>query len=487
MRFLLDTNILIPLEDSRLPLKPNLANFVRLARNHGHQLVYHPASIEDIHRDENEERRRQTLERLAQYSCLDAVPLCPWNSPETTPNDAADNAILYALECDAADALVTEDRGIHSKARGRELGARVYAIQTAEDLLRRLHETTSVHLPSIQDVPLHSLTPELQETFFDGLRADYSDFDVWFRNKAREQRRAWICRDGDGKLGALCVYTHQENEKINEEGLILRGTSLKLCTFIVSPSSRGKKIGELFLKAAFRYATSNKLRNIFIHGNEEKQSILFELLADFGFSQVGTYGRDVVYLKEHPDTPPGAQDEPFEYCRRFFPHFRDDESVRKFLIPIQPGFHRILFSDYLSPCDSQLSLFEFTHSASNAIKQAYLCNAQTQRVRVGDIVLFYRSEDEQAVTSLGVVEQYESLNDVSEIVRRVRRRTVYNIEQIAEMARKPTKVMLFRLVKHFSRPAPFSWLKQNRIVNGNIQSIREIGDDAYRRLISHAS
>ncbi len=39
MRFLLDTNILIPLEDSKLPLQPSLANFVRLANAHGHELL----------------------------------------------------------------------------------------------------------------------------------------------------------------------------------------------------------------------------------------------------------------------------------------------------------------------------------------------------------------------------------------------------------------------------------------------------------------
>lgn len=487
MRFLLDTNILIPLEDSRLPLRPSLANFVRLAREHGHQLVYHPASKDDISRDDDSERKRQTFERLAQYTCLEAVPACPWNTPETGPNDTADNAILFALACDAADALVTEDRGIHNKARSRGLGERVYAIQTAEDLLRRLHETTSVHLPNIQDVPLHSLTPELRDEFFDGLRLDYPNFDTWFRNKAREQRKAWICRDEAGKLGAICIYAHQGDEPINDANLILNGTSLKLCTFIVGPSSRGKKIGELFLKAAFRYATINRLGHIFIHGNAEKQSILFELLADFGFSKAGTYRSDVVYLKQHPESSPNEECAPFDYCRRYFPHFRHDASIRKFIIPIQPEFHRILFSDYYSPFDSQLTLFDSAHSASNAIKQAYLCNTKIQAIKVGDVVLFYRSRDEQAVTSLGIVEQYDSLQDVSEIIRRVRRRTVYNLDQITKMASKPTKVMLFRLVKHFVHPPSFNWLKQNRVVNGNIQTIREIDDDAYERLISQAA
>lgn len=485
MRFLLDTNILIPLEDSRLPLKPSLANFVRLAQEHGHQLMYHPASKDDINRDSNAERRAQTLKRLAQYTCIEAVPVCPRNTGETSPNDAADNAILYALECEAAHALVTEDKEIHNKARKLGLGERVYAIQTAEDLLRRLYETTPVRLPNIDDVPLHSLTPELNDEFFDSLREDYT-FDKWFKEKAREQRKAWVYRDEENKLGALCIYAHQENEPINDAGLLLSGTSLKLCTFKVAQGCRGRKIGELFLKAAFHYATDNHLEHIFIHGSLEKQSILFELLTDFGFTETGTYRGDIVFLKKHPIASPNEDSDAFEYLRKYYPHFRDDDSIKKFIVPIRPEYHRILFSDYRSQVDS-LSLFNSTHTASNAIKQAYLCHAQLKNMNPGDVVLFYRLKDECAITSLGIVEGYEILQDVDQIISKVRRRTVFNMEQIAEMATKPTKVMLFRLVKHFSHPPSFDWLIQNRVINGNIQSIQKIENDAYRRLISQAS
>ena len=51
LRFVLDTNILIPLQNSMLVLAPTLANFVRLAGVGGHQLLYHPASKADIERD----------------------------------------------------------------------------------------------------------------------------------------------------------------------------------------------------------------------------------------------------------------------------------------------------------------------------------------------------------------------------------------------------------------------------------------------------
>ena len=63
MRFLLETNILIPLEDSKHIIEKSLANFVRLAHTHNHQLVYHPASEDDFFRDSNTDRRKQNLDR----------------------------------------------------------------------------------------------------------------------------------------------------------------------------------------------------------------------------------------------------------------------------------------------------------------------------------------------------------------------------------------------------------------------------------------
>jgi len=260
--------------------------------------------------------------RLAQYSRLDACPPCPWNEGVTKRNDRADNDILYALHLNAAHALVTEDRGIHDKAKNRGLADRVYTIQTAEDLLRRLHERQGVQLPNIEDVPLYSLTPLLNTPFFDSLREGYPEFNDWFERKAREGRRAWVNWEGDGALGGICIYDQQENEPITESR-VLHGPALKLATFKVGETSRGKKIGELFLKAAFRYATANRLENIFLHGDSDRHHFLFQMLEDFGFENVGNHigvgGRDSVYVKPHPADPPVDDLPPFEYLRRYFP------------------------------------------------------------------------------------------------------------------------------------------------------------------------
>ena len=225
-----------------LVLQPNLTNFIRLCNEHGHQLLYHPASIDDIREDRDEERRQRTLDRLQQYTVLQRGPRCPWNTPETSVNDARDNDILYALENDAAHALVTEDQGIHRKARDRGLNDRVYFIQSADDWLRRLHEPGEVSLPNINDVELHTLAEQLPGLFFDSIRANYDGFDNWFRRKAREGRHAWVYRDGAGAdISAICIYTVQADERITDDGRVLDGDALKLCTFKVGEAVRGRK------------------------------------------------------------------------------------------------------------------------------------------------------------------------------------------------------------------------------------------------------
>lgn len=485
MRFILDTNILIPLEDSQRPLEPSLANFVRLANENGHVLLYHPASEEDIKQDNNADRRTQTLSRLSQYTRLESLPTCPWNTADTDRNDAADNEILHAIFLNAAHGLVTEDRGIHKKAKEHGLLERVYTIQTAEDLLRRLHGRVSVQLPNIEDVPLFSLSSHLGGQFFNSLREGYENFDNWFREKAKEGRNAWVNWESNGVLGGICIYAQQHDERITDE-IMLEGPALKLATFKVGENSRGKKIGELFLKAAFLYATKKRLENIFIHGDSDRHHFLFEMLEDFGFKRVGfdpgSQGRDAVYLKRHPVNPPQEELPSFDYLRFYFPHFRHDENVEKFIVPIKPGYHQILFIDYPG---QQMNIFSSQSSVGNAIKMAYLCHAPTKKIRPGDIVLFYRSGDEQAITSIGIVESYETLSVAEDIVSRVKRRTVYSMPEIKLMAEKPTRVMLFRLVKHLSTPLPQEWLERQGVLKGAPQSITKISHQSFERVLSH--
>jgi len=484
MRFLLDTNILIPLEDSKIALAPALAAFARFSNEHGHALIYHPASERDIERDADANRRAQTLARLGQYGRLDHLQACPWNDWDTPENDAVDNEILFALSQHAAHFLVTEDINIHRKARVHQLDGKVLTIQQALDLLRRLHELMAVHLPNITEVPLHALVSRLSTPFFDSLRGGYPEFDTWFRKKAEEGRRAWACLSDANQLKGLCVFAIQNPNEVAGEGVTISGPALKLCTFKVGDADRGQKIGELLLKTAFQFASQNRLERIFIHTDAEQHPRLVDLLEDYGFQPTGAYGGDTVFVKEHPMTPPEVEMDPVAYNRRFYPHYQVGRQIRKFIVPIIPGYHQVLFPDYHREGDHH-PLVDLTggNTAGNAIKLAYLCRSRITKVRPGDLVIFYRSQDHMAATSLGVVEQVETLDDPDAIIQLVKRRTVYTMGDVVAMAQKPTKVFLFRLAGHFPKPARLALLTRMGILEAPPQSITEISHTNYLKLL----
>jgi len=74
MNVLIDTNILIPLEDTSRTLDPPLAELRRLSEQNGIVLYFHPVQTADIRRDQNETRREILLSRLSQYQSITSPP-----------------------------------------------------------------------------------------------------------------------------------------------------------------------------------------------------------------------------------------------------------------------------------------------------------------------------------------------------------------------------------------------------------------------------
>ena len=123
MRILLDTNIIIPLEDSSQTLHESFGDFVRLANTHRHTLLVHPSSLDDINRDPDKKRRGISLSRFRKYVPLAPAPAPPSSaeltSHDLTPsndNDRVDNEILFSIYRDAANILISEDRRLHKKS-----------------------------------------------------------------------------------------------------------------------------------------------------------------------------------------------------------------------------------------------------------------------------------------------------------------------------------------------------------------------------------
>lgn len=488
MRILIDTNILIPLEDTAGILSTAYAELNRISQEQNHLIIVHPGSLEDLSRDKNDGRKQILLSKANKYPILESPPMPDDQEindlglTNNSDNDRIDNLILFAIYKHAAHLLITEDRRIHAKAKRLGIADRVHYAQQALNFLKDLHRVIEVKLPDVSHVPLHNI--DYRQPFFDSLRYSYPEFDDWYREKSAEGRKAWSVTDDNGSLAALLIYKDELNEHVTDRTTI-DGKSLKLCTFKVGEHFRGRKVGELLIKMAFEHSFKNGYRHIYVTIRPEIHDHLKDLVEEFGFMYIGMckMQRDGVYLKSIPEHIPAVGlDSAFDFYKRHNPFFVC-RNVSKYIIPIQPSFHNMLFPEF--QIKRQLSLFNETSSVGNTIKKAYLCHAQLKNMSVGDLILFYRSTDIKGITTIGIVERFENLQDPDEISTLVSKRTVYSREQIESLCTKEVRTILFRQIAHFDSIINMSLLNSIGIL-GKIQSIRMLSDQQFSQIIEHA-
>ena len=123
MRVLLDTNIIIDREGQR-PVPIEIQSFLRRSQEIGWAILVHPLSKEELMQDSDMTRRESQISKIASYPSLSEPP-----NPESdiefmelvgtarSPNDSVDNSLLFAVKANAVDFLVTNDQGLHRKAK----------------------------------------------------------------------------------------------------------------------------------------------------------------------------------------------------------------------------------------------------------------------------------------------------------------------------------------------------------------------------------
>ena len=465
MRILLDTNILIPREHEWI-VPEALTSLLRAIAEHGDTVLVHPSSLGEIAKYQNVRRRDIVLSKLASYPFLADPPNPDADQEYATKvgqsrndNEAVDNRLLYAVYQNAVDLLVTEDHGIHAKSGALGCSDRVLTIIEGLALIGRLFSKDGSRIApaSVRKEPLHNIN--LKDSFFDSMRVDYPEFDVWFTQKARDGRKAWVHRYADGKVAAFMLLKQEEEPLALSSGLLPAERRVKICTIKVSRN--GLRIGELLLKIAFEYAQNNSIDTLYLTAFEADKDDLVSLISKYGFVQIGTNGRgEAVFLKR--TRPASHVVSRAEIASLYYPSFYDGTDVKKYIIPIQPGFHQRLFPAWKgSQRDLDFDIGMLPEG--NAITKAYLSNSQIAGISPQDILLFYRSQDTSAITTLGVVEQaYRGIGDVPTVLEIAGKRIVYSQEEIEGMISKACHFDLISLAFGSSETRPptrigFKW------------------------------
>lgn len=474
MKYLIDTNVFIPLEPTSprdvAALTDRVIAFAQKANRAGFPLFVHPAQLRDIRSDRDSQRRalRETL--LGKYPLLPEPPATAKIEALLGPadedhHDWVDHQLLAALQAEAVDVLVTEDIGIHRKAIRLGLHHRVLFIGDAVIALDALVDTVPPALPAVTALKAHNLNGA--DPIFDSLRAAYPGFDNWLSKCRRKHRQSWVIEANAGGYGGVCLVNREDRPDLAGPG-----KTLKICTFKISDAHSGFRFGELLLRHVLAFAEQNAFQNLFIEVFPTQDRLL-AFLAEFGFEDVTKpTERGELRLVKRLSCEPGemAGLPAVEVNKRFGPAVLKWADTSAFLVPIQPRFHDLLFPE----ATPQTSLFAGAHPCGNALRKAYLCNAGTREIRPGDVLLFYRSEDTKAVTVVGVAEETLIAGQATQIARFVGKRTVYPFAEIEKLCAKEVLAILFRQARVLATPLGFATLIAHEVISAAPQSITKL-------------
>jgi L-amino acid N-acyltransferase YncA/rRNA-processing protein FCF1 len=473
MKFLLDTNIIIPAEPTELAyIEADTVLVTELLRrfSEGQQQFYiHDASIQELSRDKNQKRWEMRKLLLKKYPVLPHPPAvtnkikAAFETETLNSHDQVDLILLSSVDADAIDYLVTSDVRLRKKAIRLGLESRVATIDEAISIVRALFPVTPMLPPAVHSRYAHDL--DLEEKIFDSFRLDYPEFNEWFKKCKLQHRPVWTIEAEDGSIGGICMI--KPNETPEYEGM--ETPILKICSFKIGENCRGYRFGELLLKAVFDYADRNQQSSIYIT-TFEKQSELVNLLENFGFHTLSTSGKgELILVKKLKFSKEEYESlTSLEFNVRFGPNQVKFDGVSSFIVPIMPRYHQILFPE----AEAQLEFITGQYPFGNSIRKAYLCHANIRRISSGDVIFFYRSAINRGVSTCGVVENIIISSDPREIARSVGKRTVYSYPEIEELCSKgDVLIILFRLSQSVIEPVPINILLEKGVFKKAPQSI----------------
>ncbi|MEE9214489.1 MAG: PIN domain-containing protein [Thermodesulfobacteriota bacterium] len=434
MRILLDTNIIIHREASRVSIKEIGVLFKWLDKLHYEKCI-HPLSLDEIRKHKNSSVVETIKVKIKNYNLLKTeAPEVPEiqklrASYDHNENDKIDTSLLKEVFCDRVDFLITEDRNIHAKANRLGIAERVFTI---DDFL----EKATAENPDLSDYKILSVKKEyfgnlnLNDPFFDSFKEDYKGFGKWFNRKSDEV--AYVCQSEGGNLLAfLYVKIEAKDENYRDiEPTFAQKRRLKVGTFKVI--SNGYKLGERFLKIIFDNSLANNVDEIYltIFDKSEEHERLIGLIKDWGFEYHGVKtsqsGVEKVYVKNFKPLP----DE--KNPKRTYPFI--SKKRRYFIVPIYPEYHTELFPDSILKTESEQDYVE-NEPHRNAIQKVYICRSVFRELIPGDILLFYRTGGyyKGVMTTIGVVDSViTKINGEIEFIRLCRKRSVFNDDGLKE-------------------------------------------------------
>ncbi|HLP48232.1 MAG TPA: hypothetical protein VK469_19975 [Candidatus Kapabacteria bacterium] len=486
MRIIIDPSILLTLEAQKI-IAEEYSSLFSYATSQDCQVLIHPDCKAEILRGKDSHDRDIIKSKFKKYKELSSPALLTEEFSQMVGQKNQDERIanqqLIQIYRGYAELFITEDQEIIKKAGKIGCEEKVLSIKDGLIYLKKIFEYTAPHHPIIKNCSVRKIEHLLPLSFFDSLRADYPNFDLWFEQCLKEDRQCYYLTVEE-KLSAILIYNIEPAEKHKIPNIFEK--ALKMCTFKTGDNALGLKMGELFLSKMFQMCVEKNIQYLYIT-SFEKQFLLIPLLLKFGFEKKDFQknGEEILFLKTFDKDDFSSDKLNKISCH---PFYSDSSRFQKFVVPIQPKFYNTLFKDSSL---RQRTLFDgqfdsLNEIEGNSIEKAYICGAKTKKLKPGDILLFYSSQEHKMIQPIGILDKcYYSVDSLKKLKSRVRGKTVYNEDELEKLFNDSSgkvTVIIFRLLYYLKTPIEMQTLKELNCFSANFVTITQMPEVEYQKL-----
>ena len=293
---------------------------------------------------------------------------------------------------------------------------------------------------------------DLNDSFFDSLRASYPEFNEWYNKKAAAGATAY-CYYVDNELKDFLYLKIEEEELSDLTPALPAKKRLKVGTFKVDNDNRHTTRGERFMKKIMDMAIAEDVDEIYVtmFPTEELQGLI-RMFEKFGFSHIADKpheggNAEYVLIK---DMTTHVDDFKLDYP------FVKKASSNKYVLSIVPEFHTHLFPDSILKNEKKYDLIQDV-SETNSIYKIYLCWMQgTRNLKAGDKLIIYRTSDEEgkayyrsvctSVCTVCEVKTYRDFENEEEFIKYTNRYSVFKEHELRRWYKYKNNFIVIKMV-----------------------------------------
>ncbi len=247
---------------------------------------------------------------------------------------------------------------------------------------------------------------DLNDSFFDSLKNDYTEFEEWFLKKAKEN--AYVFYGENESIEGFLYLKHENDAVLDVEPILSKKSRIKIGTFKIN--AHGTRVGERYVKKVFDHAVTAGADEIYVTVFE-KHHALIDLFSRYGFKHKAfkntANGKELVLLKKMKII---SEDVTHNYP------IVQLTGKKTYLLSLYPKWHTRLLPDSILMTEVSDIIKDVSHS--NSIHKVYLASMDgMELLKRGDVIIIYRTSDvdgmayyRSVATSICVIEEYRNLN-----------------------------------------------------------------------------